>query len=500
MVRNVQADAAIQQYAERCVQERRAAEVGALVGRVAPGKDLVLQVLRAPDRDGAAPLTVSASASSAPAGKKGKAGGKAGGGGGGLQLDDEWVVEHAAMIERLLPGGLDVVGLYVLCSGAAFAGATSQLAALADAAAKELSSRLPSLLLLHIDSVSGALTLREAAFGLRPAELKVAPLADQMVQLQSRHTLDLRLPVCDSAQELQAAFQSACDAAAARLRGALGLVAGHLATPDCQLADLDGVPPAGATAAAPVELLLQPPSSLAFCTAGGGKAGSGLQRGRAEESSAGSVALRGVLDCRACVHRREPAAAAVDAVAADVRRSLQARLDALLDAAEQQQEAAEAEAAAAAAAAAGSGGKAGAPASSAPALAHPLFSAARSSKKAVDVTLPRRAFVGAAAAGGIPFCDYLFEGESMQALRGRLQMLLPVELDLAAAPVECLETAAARPPAARAAASTKAAAAAGGAGRPSSAGLSACNLVTAGAATVGVLALALGYLSLGSGQ
>ena len=173
-------------------------------------------------QDGAAPLTVSASASSEPAGKKGKAGGKAGGG--GLQLDDEWVVEHAAMIERLLPGGalgwcrareasrvhswtmsvaaapagfnpagpyahhagLDVVGLYVLCPGAAFAGAASQLAALADAAAKELSSRLPSLLLLHIDSVSGALSLREAAFGLRPAELKVVPLADQMVQLQSR--------------------------------------------------------------------------------------------------------------------------------------------------------------------------------------------------------------------------------------------------------------------------------------------------------------------------
>lgn len=74
----------------------------------------------------------------------------------------------------------------MLCPGAAFAGAASQLAALADAAAKELSSRLPSLLLLHIDSVSGALSLREAAFGLRPAELKVVPLADQMVQLQSR--------------------------------------------------------------------------------------------------------------------------------------------------------------------------------------------------------------------------------------------------------------------------------------------------------------------------
>ena len=305
--------------------------------------------------------------------------------------------------------------------------------------------------------------------------------------------------MCDSAQELQAAFQAACDAAAARLRGALGLVAGHLATPDGQLADLDGVPPAGASAAAPVELLLQPPSSLAFCTADGGKAGSGLQRGRAEESSAGYVALRGVLDCRACIHRREPAAAAVDAVVADVRRSLQARLDALLDAAEQQQEAAEAEAAAAAATASG-GGKGGAPASSSPPAAHPLFASARSSKKPVDVTLPRRAFVAAATAGGIPFCDYLFEGESTQALLGRLRMLLPAELDLATAPVECLETAAPRPPAARAAAGSKAAAPVAGAGRAQSAGLSACNLVTAGAAAVGVLALALGYLSLGSGH
>ncbi len=94
--------------------------------------------------------------------------------------------QHTACFALPTHAGLDVVGLYVLCPGAAFAGAASQLAALADAAAKELSSRLPSLLLLHIDSVSGALSLREAAFGLRPAELKVVPLADQMVQLQSR--------------------------------------------------------------------------------------------------------------------------------------------------------------------------------------------------------------------------------------------------------------------------------------------------------------------------
>lgn len=80
-----------------------------------------------------------------------------------------------------------MVGLYVLCPAAAFAAAAAQLAALAEAAAKELSGRLPSLLVLHVDATSGALAAREGAVReLRPAELKTAPLLDQLVLLQAR--------------------------------------------------------------------------------------------------------------------------------------------------------------------------------------------------------------------------------------------------------------------------------------------------------------------------
>lgn len=91
-----------------------------------------------------------------------------------------------------LPAGLDVVGFFVLCPAAAFTGAAGALAALASAASKELAGGLPSLLVLHIDSVTGALTLREAAggsgsgSGLRPCDLKLSAVLDQMVQLQSR--------------------------------------------------------------------------------------------------------------------------------------------------------------------------------------------------------------------------------------------------------------------------------------------------------------------------
>ena len=57
-------------------------------------------------QDGVAPLTVTAAGAAGGASKKGGKGGKPqAAAGGGLQLDDEWVVEHAVMLERLLPGG-----------------------------------------------------------------------------------------------------------------------------------------------------------------------------------------------------------------------------------------------------------------------------------------------------------------------------------------------------------------------------------------------------------
>ncbi|KAL4424038.1 hypothetical protein ABPG75_001339 [Micractinium tetrahymenae] len=508
MGRSVTADPSVQAHAEAAVQARTGAEVGALVGRVAAGRDLVLQAIRAPERDGVEPVSVTAGSSASSAGKKG-GGGKAGkapagSGGAGLQLDEDWVLEHAAMLERILPGGLDIVGFYVLCPAAAFVGAAAALAGLVCAASKELSGArdLPSLLVLHMDSVTGALTLREAGFGqLRPADVKLAGVADQMVTLQSRCELDLHLPVTDGQQELQAAFQAATDAAATRLRGALGLIGGRLAGPDVQLADLAA---GGSSGPISVELLLQPASSLAFCTAAGGKAGSGLLHGRAEGSAAGGVALAGALDCRACVHRREPAAAAVDALRADIKRSLQARMDALLDAAEQQEEAAAAEQQAQQAQQRGGAGGAAAP-PAAPPPQHPLFVPAGSAGKPLAVSLPCRAFVASAAAGRVPYSDYLFEGESSQAMLGRLQMLLPWP-ELAGAAVECLETAA---PAAVHTGSTAARAggakaAQGGTGQAGSSGSGAaalpCTLVTAASMAAAALALAVGYLSLGGSQ
>jgi hypothetical protein len=301
----------------------------------------------------------------------------------------------------------------------------------------------------------------------------------------------MQLPVTSGRQELAAAFQAAADGAAAGAQGALGLVDGRLATEGWQLADVPAAADGSAASTGPiaVELLLQPSSSLATCTAGGGKAGSGLLRGRAHSSAVGQVSIQGCLDCRACVHRREAAAAAVEAVRLDVRRSLQARMDALLDAAEQQQEAAAAEAEEQQGRQ--HGGAASAPLPPPP--AHPLFAAAGDSGAPLLVSLPRRAFVAAAAAGGLPYCDYLFEGESTQAVLGRLQLLLPMS-GLATAAVECLEQAVGRQaPSLSSSAALPLRAGSGGRG----AGALPCSALVVGAAAVAVLALVVGYSSLG---
>lgn len=496
------------------------------------------------------------------------------------------------------PAGLDVVGFYLLCPAAAFAAAAAPLTALAAHAGRELSGRLSSLLLLHIDSVSGELSLRDGGPGagtaaLRPCELKLAKLLDQMVLLQSRcvppassrvcpcmrvprgdgrclcqpaqwaslwrshplstyidplflaagvrarcaysqthlqgginrsplpcfglscsdmllsfyacparipplrlpacrYEVSMQLPVTSGRQELAAAFQAAADGAAAGAQGALGLVDGRLATEGWQLADVPAAADDGSAASTgpiAVELLLQPSSSLAMCTAGGGKAGSGLLRGRAEGGAVGQVSIQGCLDCRACLHRREAAAAAVEAVRLDVRRSLQARMDALLDAAEQQQEAAAAEAEEQQGRP--HGGAAAAPLPPPP--AHPLFAAAGDSSAPLLVSLPRRAFVAAAAAGGLPYCDYLFEGESTQAVLGRLQLLLPMP-GLATAAVECLEQAVGRQaPSLSPSAALPLRAGSGSRG----VGALPCSALVVGAGAVAVLALAVGYFSLG---
>lgn len=75
-------------------------QIGVLVGRAATGKDFVLQLVTCPGQEGSAPITAKESTAQKAGGVKGKAQQAA-----ALTLDADWIVEHAAQVSRLLPGG-----------------------------------------------------------------------------------------------------------------------------------------------------------------------------------------------------------------------------------------------------------------------------------------------------------------------------------------------------------------------------------------------------------
>lgn len=145
-----------------------------------------MQLVRSPDVDGAKPVSLSGGAAAGgAAGKKGKAGP---GGGGALRLDEEWVVEHAAQVARLLLGGLDVLGLYVLCPEASLVASAGALVGAAREVLAAVRDKAAPPLLLHIDSVTGNLAAKECSASgpasLKPCELKATAVLANLMTLR----------------------------------------------------------------------------------------------------------------------------------------------------------------------------------------------------------------------------------------------------------------------------------------------------------------------------
>ncbi|KAL4552785.1 hypothetical protein Ndes2526B_g02694 [Nannochloris sp. 'desiccata'] len=83
MVRTVQVDEAVQQYADQRMLKRAEAEVGILIGRTTAGKDFLLQLVHTPDQDGEAPIQIASGGNNSSSSKQKTSGSKGASGGGG---------------------------------------------------------------------------------------------------------------------------------------------------------------------------------------------------------------------------------------------------------------------------------------------------------------------------------------------------------------------------------------------------------------------------------
>ncbi|KAL6785068.1 hypothetical protein ACKKBG_A02285 [Auxenochlorella protothecoides x Auxenochlorella symbiontica] len=288
MVRSVHIDAGVEAYAQGCTRLGFTLQVGFILGRPQPGgKDLLLALIPTPDCE---------------AGPAARLDGKT-----HITLDADWVVEHALQLSRILIGGIHVLGMFVVAPAAVFEASSTIVAGVLRDVQSELRGSHASLV-LHADATSGALTARDASGpgALKPCDHRVSALAEQMVTLQTRYALDCPLPG-PMPPPYKPARRAVLADVAARLEGAV------LATSEGRL-----LPPGAASlaeAGAAAGLTPAGPWTLALHGPGGVRAG-----------APGVASLRGVLDARACVGRREGVAAARDALAADVRAGVAARL------------------------------------------------------------------------------------------------------------------------------------------------------------------------------
>ena len=241
-------------------------------------------------------------------------------------VDAGWMRSHAEQVERMLPGGLAVVGAYVSAPGAKLAALEAKVQPLLttlQAQQQRLVGGEPReavLLLLPADSKKASCkTLAVGGARLQPTELKTARAAPQLhcfttdVQLDFTMQLHGGAPQREQFRAEAAPHVAAIEASLARV-GALAL-GGPFGADATTAAELG---PSSVQAPHRVQLFADPAAKPAAAAA---------------EAAApyASVRLRGVVHARAFCGAKDEVAWAVEALKRDAGRSLDARLELLLD-------------------------------------------------------------------------------------------------------------------------------------------------------------------------
>lgn len=319
-----------------------AAEIGIVVGLSIGGgggsnagrRELVLELVQTPLQD----EFFAASAGKAPAGskKKGAASAASGAGAVAVSLDCEWIAEHASQVDRMLPGGVVVLGLYVYLPDATFRASStaSQLVSAQRALAKRVQG-IPGrdhALLIHIDASSRRTAAKTCGLGsgasLSHCELKFSKIASNLIRVRSSYDLGLggHRIVAGGAKSLRRELSKFAERERSRLaamvvhpRGSDALIGAS--TTDMQVVDVLPNPKAS-------EIVCDILSAVATrgpATEDGSKVAKAPDGVRGRWAGAGTLALVG------CAYAREPASAIAECLRMDVVRSLQARVDAYVD-------------------------------------------------------------------------------------------------------------------------------------------------------------------------
>ncbi|BDA40749.1 probable protein odr-4 homolog [Coccomyxa sp. Obi] len=325
-MRTCQVDESVLAYINDLSQGRSQAQVGLLIGRLGIGnRDFLLLLIPCPPVEGGTEaVRVQGGQSQTPAKKAGQKAKGSGTAGLHVQINHEWVAEHASQVAPLVPGGLAVVGLYFFGPDAAFAASSTQLCrsllSLRDACPDAGSLDQKDLLLLNVCSVTQKITLKELpasaanASALKACECKSAPVLANLSVVTTRHPIDASCPVVNADREARQHFEAMIARESQSIAGSVPFYAtGSPFKEDTLVADTcsaDG-------SAIAIDLLTAPDCS----------SHADLQN---KAEAHGRACIRGVIEGTAVVHKRDSVKTAVAFLKADLQRSLQARMAVLL--------------------------------------------------------------------------------------------------------------------------------------------------------------------------
>lgn len=337
MVRTVASEQTqVESFVDSVFESGCSVQIGLLVGRLGVGsaRDLVFALIPTPQNDGEDPAVVASSSTETRGGRKGGKG-KPVVDSSSIQVDVEWVSEHARQVSRMLVGGMYVVGIYVFGTEGAFKNSQLVLWEVVRAVAASVSSELQGsdildMLLLHISSSPRRLSCRSCALEtsfsstlLRPCEWKPQKVVGANLQyFSASYRFNFRIPVLGEGKQARKSLKDKILASvsleATRLKTARVLLNGVPAD-----LDADVRPDSRRDKPHVVDFLL--PWNTAKCAPGVGD----------RHRVCGFLSLCGTVTARAVGYTKEPLARVIAYLKDDIVVSLRSRLELLWEEAEQ---------------------------------------------------------------------------------------------------------------------------------------------------------------------
>ncbi|XP_062394117.1 protein odr-4 homolog [Sardina pilchardus] len=251
-------------------------------------------------------------------------------------VDIEWVTEHAKQVSRMLPGGLSVLGVFMIVLPELSKEAMNTLRKLVFAVDKYLAKGklwddtyedVTERVALQICSktrkvVCKTFDVKDPKSSAKPADWKYqSGVSSSWPVVTCSVRLDLHLPVSDKSSEAKhKSIKDGLQRWAKRIIGSTCLINGKVMAPETELVAGQKRNPKLGQQKLQVQVLLPPvesPSETSVCVA---------------TQPSPSVVIRGQVSCRAYVHSNKPKAGqAIEAIKRDIMNTVSCRVDMLFD-------------------------------------------------------------------------------------------------------------------------------------------------------------------------